>query len=187
MDTEEKDDMKWTVLDSEYLFRRPWLTARRDKVMLPGGNINPEFYVLEYPNWVNIIAIDENGRFIIERQYRHGIGSTGWEIPAGVCEKGETPEESARRELWEETGYGEGEWKLNLVSAPNASTSNNYCYSFIATGVKKISGQHLEATEDIKVQLMDEDEVRKLMSEGKIRQATMLCSLWKYLAEKNGR
>ena len=98
------DDKRWTVLESEYLFRRPWLTARRDKVQLPNGNINPEFYVLEYPDWVNVIAVTEDGRFIIERQYRHGIGSTGWEIPAGVCEKGETPEQAARRELLEETG-----------------------------------------------------------------------------------
>ena len=111
-----QDDMKWTVLESEYLFRRPWLTARRDKVRLPNGNINPEFYVLEYPDWVNVIAITDEGRFIIERQYRHGIGSAGWEIPAGVCEKGETPEQAARRELLEETGYGDGEWTLSLVS-----------------------------------------------------------------------
>ena len=73
------DDKRWTVLESEYLFRRPWLTARRDKVQLPNGNINPEFYVLEYPDWVNVIAVTEDGRFIIERQYRHGIGSTGWD------------------------------------------------------------------------------------------------------------
>ena len=178
-----QDDMKWTVLESEYLFCRPWLTARRDKVRLPNGNINPEFYVLEYPDWVNVIAITDEGRFIIERQYRHGIGSAGWEIPAGVCEKGETPEQAARRELLEETGYGDGEWTLSLVSAPNASTSNNHCYSFVATGVRKITGQHLEATEDISVHLKTREEVLELMLSGQIRQATMLSPLWKYFAE----
>ena len=158
------DDKRWTVLESEYLFRRPWLTARRDKVQLPNGNINPEFYVLEYPDWVNVIAVTEDGRFIIERQYRHGIGSTGWEIPAGVC--------------------GDGTWTLSLVSAPNASTSNNHCYSFVATGVRKISDQHLEATEDISVHLKTREEVLELMRSGQIRQATMLSPLWKYFAEK---
>ena len=156
----QQDDMKWTVLESEYLFRRPWLTARRDKVRLPNGNINPEFYVLEYPDWVNVIAITD-----------------------GVCEKGETPEQAARRELLEETGYGDGEWTLSLVSAPNASTSNNHCYSFVATGVRKITGQHLEATEDISVHLKTREEVLELMLSGQIRQATMLSPLWKYFAE----
>ena len=119
-----------------------------------------------------------------ERQYRHGRGEVGYEIPAGVCEPGETPEEAARRELLEETGFGGGTWRLNMVAAPNPSTSTNLCYSFIATGVRRLSDQHLEATEDIEVHLLYEDEVLRLMREGRIIQAPMLCSLWKYFAEK---
>lgn len=183
-DISDNDIRKWTVLESEYLIRRPWLTARRDKVRLPNGVINPEYYVLEYPDWINIIAITVDGRMVFERQYRHGRGEVGYEIPAGVCEPGETPEQAARRELLEETGFGGGSWRLNMVAAPNPSTSTNLCYSFIATGVHKIGDQRLEATEDIAVHLLYEDEVLHLMREGKIIQAPMLCSLWKYFAEK---
>ena len=64
--TEEK---KWTILSSEYLIRRPWLTARRDVAQLPDGRINNEYYVLEYPDWVNIIAITEDGDFVMEIKY----------------------------------------------------------------------------------------------------------------------
>ena len=144
-DISDNDIRKWTVLESEYLIRRPWLTARRDKVRLPNGVINPEYYVLEYPDWINIIAITVDGRIVFERQYRHGRGEVGYEIPAGVCEPGETPEQAARRELLEETGFGGGSWRLNMVAAPNPSTSTNLCYSFIATGVHKIGDQRLEA------------------------------------------
>ena len=56
MKNKEKD-MKWTTLDSEYLFRRPWLTARKDRVRLPNGHVIEEYYVLEYPDWINVIAI----------------------------------------------------------------------------------------------------------------------------------
>ena len=51
------DERKWKTLKSEYLIRRPWLTARRDTVELPNGNVNDEFYVLEYPDWVNILTL----------------------------------------------------------------------------------------------------------------------------------
>ncbi len=85
--TDDKDK-QWTVLESEYLIRRPWLTARRDKVRLPNGVENDEYYVLEYPDWVNVIALTEDGKFIMERQYRHGLQWTGYEICAGVCEEG---------------------------------------------------------------------------------------------------
>ena len=94
--TEEK---KWTILESEYLIKRPWLTARRDVAQLPDGRINHEYYVLEYPDWVNIIAITEDGDFVLERQYRHALGNTCYELPCGVIEEGETPLQAAQREL----------------------------------------------------------------------------------------
>ena len=95
---------KWKVLDREYIIRRPWLTARRDKVELPDGRINEEYYVLEYPDWVNVIAITQEGQFIMEQQYRHGLEVNSIELPCGVMEKGEQPLEAAQRELLEETG-----------------------------------------------------------------------------------
>ena len=55
------EDKKWEVLNSEYLIRRPWLTARKDKVRLPSGVVMDEYYVLEYPEWVNVIAITTEG------------------------------------------------------------------------------------------------------------------------------
>ena len=64
---------KWEVLGREYLYRRPWLTVRRDRVRLPTGAVNDEYYVLEYPTWVNVIAIDREGRFVMVEQYRHGL------------------------------------------------------------------------------------------------------------------
>ena len=58
------NERKWKTLKSEYLIRRPWLTARRDTVELPGGSVNPEFYVLEYPDWVNVLAITSDDEFV---------------------------------------------------------------------------------------------------------------------------
>ena len=70
---EEKNDRQWKVLESKYVIKRPWLTARVDKVQLPTGVVNDEYYVLEYPDWINVIAITEEGKFVLVRQYRHGI------------------------------------------------------------------------------------------------------------------
>ena len=76
-------DMKWKILSSEYLIKRPWLTARRDVVELPDGRINKEYYVLEYPTWINVTAITKNGDMVMVRQYRHALGQTNFEIVAG--------------------------------------------------------------------------------------------------------
>lgn len=173
-------DGMWKIVESEYLFNRPWLTVRRDKVELPDGRTNDEFYVLEYPDWVNVIAITRDGEFVMERQYRHGIGLTCYEICAGVIEKGETPLDAAKRELLEETGYGNGQWKEIMTISGNSSTTNNYTHCFVATGVEKIGTQHLDHTEDISVHLLSPQEVEALLENNLISQALMAAPLWRY-------
>ena len=182
--TPNTDDRKWEILSSEYLIRRPWLTARRDHVKLPTGVENPEFYVLEYPDWVNVIAITKEGEFVMIRQYRHGLGETRYELCAGVSEEGEDPMESARRELYEEAGYGGGEWQPWMTISANPSTTNNLTHCFLATGVERVSSQHLEETEDITVHLLTEAEVKELLVNDEIRQSLMAAPLWKYFALK---
>ena len=178
-------DMKWKTLKSEYLFRRAWLTARKDSVMLPNGVVNDEYYVLEYPTWINVIAITTEGNYVFVRQYRHGLGETCYEIVAGVSEEGEEPVESARRELLEETGFSGGKWeKLDVISA-NTSATNNLTHCFLATGVEKVTSQHLDETEDIEVFLFNEDEVKQLLMNGSIKQSLMLAPLWKYFYMKD--
>ena len=124
--------MEWEVLESEYLFNRPWLTARRDHVKLPTGVEIKEFYVLEYPEFCNVIAITKDGKYVLERQYRHAQRLTAYEIPAGCVEKGEDPMEAAKRELYEETGFGGGEWSHLLTISPNAGACTNYSHTYVA-------------------------------------------------------
>ena len=175
-------DRCWQTLDSEYLIRRPWLTARRDHVRLPNGAEVPEYYVLEYPDWINVLALTRDGRFLMERQYRHGLQLTCYEICAGVYEAGETPLQSAQRELYEETGYGGGTWTPWMDISANPGTMTNLTHCFLATDVEPLSTQHLEATEDISIELLTVDEVRTLLMTNQIKQSLMAAPLWKYFA-----
>lgn len=176
--------MEWKTLRSEYLIRRPWLTARRDTVELPTGAVNDEYYVLEYPDWINVIAVTKEGQMVLVRQYRHGLGQTCFEIVAGVMEQGEDPEVAARRELQEETGYAGGEWRELMVLSPNSSTCTNVTHCYLATGVEKVSGQYLDETEDIDVYLYNKVEVRSMLERGDIKQALMAAPLWRFFAEE---
>ena len=143
-----KEIKKWTTLESRYIIQRPWLTARVDKVQLPDGRINPEHSVLEYPEWVNIIAITREGQFVMVRQYRHAMDIVLDELCAGVMEQGETPLQAAQRELLEETGYGGGTWREIMTVGQNPSICNNITHCFLAEGVERLSDQHLDAGED---------------------------------------
>ena len=172
---------EWKVLESEYLVRRPWLTARRDRLELPDGRIIPEYYVLEYPDWVNVIAITKDGQFVMERQYRHAARKISLELPCGVMEEGETPLEAAQRELLEETGFGGGQWKKLMELSPNPCAMSNTTHCFLAIGVKKIAEQHLDETEELSVLFMTKEEVKRMLNENLICQALMVAPLYKYI------
>lgn len=172
---------KWKTLDSEYLIRRPWLTARRDTVELPNGQINNEYYVLEYPSWVNVIAVTDDGRFVMIEQYRHGLGVIETELCAGVVEEGEDTLAAAQRELAEESGYGGGNWRLLTVLSGNPSTTSNLTYCYVAEGVTRISGQHLDRTEDVAVRILSREQVIELLRTDALKQSLMVAPLLRYL------
>ena len=176
----QEEAAQWKVLSSEYIVQRPWLTARKDVLQMPDGRVNPEFYVLEYPSWVNVIARDREGRFVMVRQYRHGLGAMSTELVAGDVEAGEEPEAAARRELMEEAGYGGGRWTLQAVISGNPSTTNNLTYCFLAEDVEHLGSQHLDATESIEPLLLSRDELMDLMMSDEMKQSLMLAPLWRY-------
>lgn len=180
-------DKKWKTLSSEYLIRRPWLTARKDKVQLPTGAIIDEYYVLEYPDWINVIAITPDDNFVFVRQYRYALGKTVNEICAGVCEEGESPLETAQRELLEETGFGGGTWEAWMTISANPSTMTNKTHCFIARGVTRQTGQHLDKGEDIEIRLFTRDEVMAMLMNGEIWQSLMAAPLWKLFATEKSR
>lgn len=112
---------KWKVLSSEYLSRKPWFTVRHESVELPDGRRIPDYYVFEYPDWVNVIALTRDGRFVPIDQYRHALGATFYELPAGVAEPTDASMlAAAQRELHEETGYGGTGHQLRIWASSHA-------------------------------------------------------------------
>ena len=151
---------------------------------MPSGLEIPDFYVEELPDWVNVIAITKEGEFLVEEQYRHGIGRVCFELCAGIIEDDETPLDAAKRELLEETGYVSDSWMEFGSYVPNTSGCNNCCYSFIATNIEKISEQSLDKTEEITIHIVKEKQLKEMMFDGRIAEAVMLAPLWRYFANK---
>lgn len=182
---EKLENRKWKVLSSKQLIHiGPWLNVRQELVELPNGTQIPTWFIMDFPDWINVIAITKEGEMVMIDQYRHAIGETHYELVAGVVDEGEEPLHAAQRELMEETGFGGGEWSEFMVLSPNPTNHSNMSYTFLATGVERISDQQQEATEDIHVHVMTREDVLELLNNGEIIQALHAAPLWKYFSAK---
>lgn len=165
------ENLTWKTLSSHYVHTGPWATLRVDKCQMPNGTIVDEYFVLEYPNWANAVAVTEDNKIILVRQYRQAAGVVALEIPGGVIEDNEDPEAGMLRELLEETGYEFNKVELLNTVYPNPATSNNITYCYLATGGKKVKAQSLDEHEEIIVEEYTIAEVKQLLADNKITQA----------------
>jgi 8-oxo-dGTP pyrophosphatase MutT (NUDIX family) len=145
---------------------------------MPNGYIVPEYYILEYPNWVNIVALTDKNKIVLVKQYRHGVQESILEIPGGVIDEGEDSITAAKRELLEETGYLFDSFEQLCDLFPNPATSNNITTTYLARGGKKVQEQELDFQEDIEVILKSPSEVKQLLLQNKFGQALHSAALF---------
>lgn len=158
---------RWKTIATTYLCKHPYLSVRKDTRTAPGFE-NHDIFILEFPDWVNIVAITEDNQVVLVRQFRHGLEEINLEIPGGVVDPGEEPRLTAARELAEETGYAAGKIQLLTAVSVNPAIQNNWCHLFLATGCRRVGEQALEGTESIDVQLVPLADVAQLMETGAI-------------------
>ncbi|MES2458267.1 MAG: NUDIX hydrolase [Bacteroidota bacterium] len=163
--------LKWKTLSSKYLVREKWATLRVDTCDLLNGRVKDDYFVLEYPNWVNAVALTADHKIILVRQYRHGGDIISLEVPGGVIDGNELPELAIQRELLEETGYAFSGLELMATTYPNPATSNNVTYTYLLTGGIKTQEQHLDEHEILNVEEYSIEEVKQLLKDNKIAQA----------------
>lgn len=179
------DPQTWDVLDSSYIERKEWFTVRLDRVRLPNGHEIAEYWVSEYRPWVNVVAVTPDDQLVLIRQYRHGLGTVHFEIPAGTTDPGERDLLAAtQRELTEETGYGGGRWSLLMTLSANPALQNNLTYTFLAEGVTPVVAARPESSEDLRVHLIPVAELQALIDGGGFIQALHIAPLLRYLMRR---
>lgn len=139
------------------------------------------FYVLDAPDWVNVVALTGNREAVLVEQFRYGTGKPSLEIAGGVCDPGESPLETAKRELEEETGYISDNWSsLGKVSA-NPAILNNYNHFFLAEGCTRTGEMSLDQHERINVHTLPYNDFLNRVLDGTIDHSIVVAAVAKLL------
>lgn len=157
------------------------LNLRVDDVLLPSG-INAKREVVEHKNAVAVLPIDACGRILFVSQYRYAVSAEMIEIPAGLCEEGESPKETAVRELQEECGYKPEsiEKVCEFYCSPGFSTELVTLY--IAKDLK-VSRLPQDADECIEVLKFTLEEAMEKITKGEISDAKTIAAIYWYASQ----
>ncbi|HXW94892.1 MAG TPA: NUDIX hydrolase [Nitrososphaerales archaeon] len=171
----QSNDFRENILSSNILYSGRAVRLRVDRVKLPSGRETSR-EIIEHPGSVGILPLPTGNTILLIRQYRHAVGGTIWEIPAGTMEPGETPRECAGRELEEETGYRAGSLRplFDCYAAPGYSME--LMHVFLARGLKPTE-QRPEEDEIISVEPVDGEKAFRMIRSGQIRDAKTICAL----------
>jgi len=159
----------WTTLSFEQVLDTPYLKIRREQVAVPNGPVIPDYYIIENRGWVGIVPVTEDGRFLINRQYKHGIGCEVLEFPAGALDPHEDdPLVTARRELMEETGYSFEEDQVEPLAhmLANPTGARTRIWWYLARNVRKTGSQKVDPLEVIENLLITPKELLQLLHNG---------------------
>lgn len=140
-----------------------------------------EFQVLKSPDWVAVVPVTPEGELVMVRQYRHGTGDLSLEPPGGLVKDGQDPEQSAREELEEETGYVAEKLESLGWMHPMPALFTNRFYVYLALNARPTGRLNPDETEEIETVLVPVEELRDYIRSGRITCGVMIAALHFFL------
>ncbi len=140
--------------DARSLVRDRWIHLRAEAWETGAGAVLDPWYMLDWPDWVHVLALTADDRAVMVRQWRPGLGAASLELPGGMMDRGETdPIATGRREMLEETGYDAAEFRALPPLSPDPAHATNRVRFLLALGAERVAEQRPDPTEEIGVEL----------------------------------
>ncbi len=159
------------------------IAVDHDRYLLDGNDRSNDFTVIRTSDWINVIPVTVDGRFVFIRQFRHGIRDVTVEIPGGAIDADDRdPRSAAERELHEETGFRAAGYEYLGYVTPNPALQSNRCHTFLATGASRDGEPCFDPFERIEVVLLSAGEAGRALRDGTVTHGLVLAAFGLYFA-----
>jgi ADP-ribose pyrophosphatase len=166
---ERRHDQTWRVRERRLVLDAdPWLRVWSEDLELPNGREVDEFFTIEMPDYVVVVAVTDDGLIVTERGYKHGARRICVSLPAGFVEPGEDPAEAARRELLEETGYCAQRWESlgSFINDGNRGSGEGHLY--LARGARRVADPDSGDLETVSIELVSLNDLLAATRRGEV-------------------
>lgn len=173
--------MSWIQKKTETLFQSKYFSLRVDECKTVSGKTVPKYFVIDFPDWVQVVALDEEKNLILVDQYRYPGQGKFIEFPGGSTHssRGEEPLLAIQREFLEETGHESNEWHYLGSHFPNPALQTNRTHAFLAMNCRKVAALNLDPFEELEVVKMPiQDFVKRSRSQQQPQHSLMLATLF---------
>jgi ADP-ribose pyrophosphatase len=163
------DHQPWQVLGNRELFAAPpFLRLTVERVRLPDGRVVDDFHQVALRDYALVVPRLADGRFLLLRQYKHGVRAAGLHPPGGYLAPGETPLAAAQRELLEETGHSAAIWRALGTFTVDANQGCGRAHVFAAEGVRLTATANHGDLEAMELVCLTPDQLRAALTRGEI-------------------
>jgi len=173
----------WAFITSKILQPCRVFTVRNERYRSPRTGQEHDFFLIDSPDWVNVIPLTGDGKVVLVKQFRFGTKDFSLEIPGGMLDDGDTPAGAAARELLEETGFAGDEPDFLGSVHPNPALHTNRCYTYLVRNAAFQKSPEQDSTEDVEVEIVPLKDIPKLIQEGVITHALVIAAFYWYFSK----
>jgi len=166
----------WKLLASRNIADYKFVRIREDHYRFKPTGAEAPFVVCDSADWVLVIPVTAEGEVVMIRQFRHGVQKVVLEVPGGVVDAGESPQEAAVRELREETGFTAGRVRLLGTMMPNPAINSASCHVVLAENCRRTDAPQLDPFEKIDVLARPLDEIPNMIQSGELCHALVIAA-----------